>query len=466
MKKIISVVLLLSVCLSSLLLFSSCGKKKSDDNAVNLFSEEGLLCVGRGDKYGYMDKKGKEVIPCKYADAEAFENGYAVVQETEDGPYYYIKPNGSRLMETPFYRAQNFDSQGRAVVKRSEKGKAELIDKSGKVYLTAKSIFSSDIGLYLYKDDADLWGVANKSGKTLLTPSYDDLDFVYDLKEDGKNATETVNKDRLIATRKLSSGSAYYLIDLDGEEYYSVTGQYSRIYPYIVDGNVLAYKDGEETGTAYVISKSGKAVATVENVSSVFGLCKYGLLLKIGEDVYKMIDYKGKALVENIKATGFTPYDLDWNGDLLAYLKLNEAGDRKYGILNAKNGETVIPVEYDDLESADGNDLFLAKKGDDYLVLNRKGKTVFTKTCDNLASLGNPNSPYYVAVYNQEDASSYELLDTKGQTVKTFGTVYSRIVNYYDDGFLLCREKESGNYVFLNKKLEPLGSAIYDEIVR
>ncbi|MBR5044475.1 MAG: WG repeat-containing protein, partial [Clostridia bacterium] len=219
MKKIISVVLLLSVCLSSLLLFSSCGKK-SDDNAVNLFSEEGLLCVGRGDKYGYIDKKGKEVIPCKYTDAEAFENGYAVVQETEDGSYYYIKPNGSRLMETPFYRAQNFDSQGRAVVKRSEKGKAELIDKSGKVYLTAKSILSSDNGLYLYKDDADLWGVANKSGKTLLTPSYDDLDFVYDLKDDGKNVTETVNKDRLIATRKLSSGSAYYLIDLDGEEYY------------------------------------------------------------------------------------------------------------------------------------------------------------------------------------------------------------------------------------------------------
>ena len=126
----------------------------------------------------------------------------------------------------------------------------------------------------------------------------------------------------------------------------------------------------------------------------------------------------------------------------------------------------MIPVEFDSLKAVDGNDLFLAKKGNDYLALNRKGKTVFTKTCDNLASLGNPNSPYYVAVYNQEDASSYELLDTKGQTVKTFGTVYSRIVNYYDDGFLLCREKESGNYVFLNKKLEPLGSAIYDEIIR
>lgn len=30
------------------------------------YFKEGLACVGKGDKYGFIDKQGKVVIPIKY----------------------------------------------------------------------------------------------------------------------------------------------------------------------------------------------------------------------------------------------------------------------------------------------------------------------------------------------------------------------------------------------------------------
>ena len=40
---------------------------------------EGIAQVKLNDKYGYIDKTGKEIIPCKYDDAWNFSEGFAKV---------------------------------------------------------------------------------------------------------------------------------------------------------------------------------------------------------------------------------------------------------------------------------------------------------------------------------------------------------------------------------------------------
>ena len=53
---------------------------------------EGLANVKLNDKWGFIDKTGKEVIPIKYDDAYSFSRGLALVKL--EGKYFYINPKG------------------------------------------------------------------------------------------------------------------------------------------------------------------------------------------------------------------------------------------------------------------------------------------------------------------------------------------------------------------------------------
>jgi hypothetical protein len=60
------------------------------DNAKD-FSED-LAAVERAGKWGYIDKTGKEVVPCVYDDAYAFHEGLAQVKQA--GKWGYIDTTG------------------------------------------------------------------------------------------------------------------------------------------------------------------------------------------------------------------------------------------------------------------------------------------------------------------------------------------------------------------------------------
>ena len=60
---------------------------------------DGMAIVANmtGMIYGYVDRNGREVIPCKYYEASAFKDGYAYVQD-EDGRYGYIDKTGRTVI--------------------------------------------------------------------------------------------------------------------------------------------------------------------------------------------------------------------------------------------------------------------------------------------------------------------------------------------------------------------------------
>jgi hypothetical protein len=57
------------------------------------FSEGLAQVMGEGDKWGYIDKTGKLVIPCKWEWAEKFTDGLARVQD-EDTKWGFINKTG------------------------------------------------------------------------------------------------------------------------------------------------------------------------------------------------------------------------------------------------------------------------------------------------------------------------------------------------------------------------------------
>ncbi|MBQ5814588.1 MAG: WG repeat-containing protein, partial [Flavobacteriales bacterium] len=56
---------------------------------------EGLAVVEKGEKKGYIDKTGREVVPCIYDDAWNFSEGLAYVRK--DGKYGYIDKTGKEI---------------------------------------------------------------------------------------------------------------------------------------------------------------------------------------------------------------------------------------------------------------------------------------------------------------------------------------------------------------------------------
>jgi hypothetical protein len=58
---------------------------------VNNFAE-GLACVEKNGKFGFINKEGKELVKCQYEAAKPFKNGTARV--FDDGKWFYINKSG------------------------------------------------------------------------------------------------------------------------------------------------------------------------------------------------------------------------------------------------------------------------------------------------------------------------------------------------------------------------------------
>lgn len=71
--------------------------KKYIDDAYDYVSclEDGLSLVKKDNKYGYIDSKGKLVIPLKFDKAESFKDGYAKVEQ--NGKSFRINQSGTKV---------------------------------------------------------------------------------------------------------------------------------------------------------------------------------------------------------------------------------------------------------------------------------------------------------------------------------------------------------------------------------
>jgi hypothetical protein len=129
------------------------------------------------DRYGYIDKSGKLVIPLKYQNATNFSEGLAAVQEengTNSSGFGYIDRTGKIAIAPQFEVAGKF-SGGLAPVKTAtEQG---YINKTGKMVLKLKysslSEFHEDLAMVLSetpdpKYPTGKYGYINRQGKLVI----------------------------------------------------------------------------------------------------------------------------------------------------------------------------------------------------------------------------------------------------------------------------------------------------------
>ena len=99
---------------------------------LSLFSE-GYAAVCKNGKWGYIDKTGQEVIPCKYDQANPFHEGLASVRISYDSGYGFIDTTGREVIRhRPEIAMPGEFSEGLVVVKNLFNDHFFVLDKEGR----------------------------------------------------------------------------------------------------------------------------------------------------------------------------------------------------------------------------------------------------------------------------------------------------------------------------------------------
>ena len=267
------------------------------DIQLGSFSE-GLAWVQKEGKRGYIDKTGKEVIPCQYGDVKSFSEGLAAVYNSADGYWGYIDKTGNTVLPFQYQTAESFGERytGYAMVKLMD-GKETLIDKTGRDVIP--SGYSYDI------DKNSGW----ESGDRYVPLVSDDYnrDSVYDLTT-GQIVQFPfyVVSDFHEGFARASTGSG----DLHGgwlinENYEVIT---SQIYMDFVDfsggyamGSREIVEEGQGREVWFVIDSAGNEILRPDrNYDSIFvGAYAEGLIAvrTAGNYRYGFIDTTGREVV-------------------------------------------------------------------------------------------------------------------------------------------------------------------------
>jgi hypothetical protein len=136
---------------------------------------QGLAPVKVGEKWGYINKQGKFVIPPKFTCADDFSEGLAAVGEplARGVRGMYINPQGKTIFSHRFGCTGNKFSQGLALI-----GEETIINKSGTVVRTLRNNFRSSAPLSVFSENllavgnAQGFGFINTQGRVVIPPQF------------------------------------------------------------------------------------------------------------------------------------------------------------------------------------------------------------------------------------------------------------------------------------------------------
>jgi hypothetical protein len=122
-------------------------------------------------KYGFMNLKGKIVIPRQYENAHEFSEGLAAVQVNKK--WGFIDTTGKMIIEPRWDSAGHFN-HGIASVRSGLK--YGIIDKTGRVIIEPKWNYILQYpGELACVKSGDKYGIIDKTGKLIVPPIYDEL---------------------------------------------------------------------------------------------------------------------------------------------------------------------------------------------------------------------------------------------------------------------------------------------------
>lgn len=410
------------------------------------FWKEGFLAVeGRDKRIGFYKKDGTKLTDPVYESVSDFEQGMAIVKS--GGKYGYIDKKGKEI--APLYQEAHFFADGLAAVK--EKNKWGVIDETGAyviapTYSNAGPAYSD--GLLAVRDNKEKWGFIDKEGRTVIPFQYKS---VHPLFHESMTAVQAKNKlwgfvdntghvtaePQFKAVLTPFSEGLAGVRTIDGKAYAKTDGtiafmaDYDQLYPFekgiaeVRKGTVskehirrgfpisigigigwghwfyprcyhhshfgwgigfplwwpdYGYEEiipAVEVKRGY-IDNTGKVIAATSN-DHVFPATENGILI-YNNSRYGWVDRKGIYAAHTIYRTIIPAED--------AKVLLAKDEDKKWGMLSMTDGKELAPFRYDDLKYK-GNGMIAYKEDGRWGLMDTAGTPL--------------TEPLYKSIGNAED---------------------------------------------------------------
>lgn len=152
---------------------------------VNDFFSEGTCIVKSDGKYGVIDMKGKEIIPCTHEHIyDCSEDMFLYRTKDEDYNYWYgwLDKKGNVVIEAQYSDAGLFNDGLALAIRKNDKeswiNEYAFINKKGeivvdfKTYTMMKSFSDGLAAVNIENDNKDVWGYINTKGEVVIAPTY------------------------------------------------------------------------------------------------------------------------------------------------------------------------------------------------------------------------------------------------------------------------------------------------------
>lgn len=336
-----------------------------------------VLRVKKGNKYGFIDDRGNEIVSPKYDYADHFSDGLAVVKK--NGKYSFINKKGKEII--PFTYYDNFWSFSDGLALVSIKNQYQFINKTGKTIIDigSKYQYVNSFSEGLAKvGKGGKYGFIDTKGKEKIPLSYklneltDFLKGVAVVRQGGKAGYINKNGEVVIPCKydyaspfwgdyaKIFKEGLHGLIDSEGIEVIPL--EYDYIYGYTFKGGLIKVKKGNKE---YLLSKKNN----LYDVMTTFN--KEGLTKVTKNDKYGFINESGEVIV---------PLEYDYAGDfsdgMAEVCRKGKYGDCHSGYID-KTGKVIVPLIYrgnmpfsNGLGSVSkvGESFYVSKKGTLYTI--------------------------------------------------------------------------------------------------
>lgn len=394
----------LALILNSGLVCAACtsgNKPESSDNEVNeVVSEDnlralaavlpkystvgefhdGLACVTNKttNLVGYINKEGKEVIPCKYYSADAFNEGVAKIM-TDENTSSCIDRNGDTFINLKhMYCGDGFHDDMLAFCKdEGEQNefyvtvyKLGFYDKRGNIAI-APGRYDIEGGEgdspLLPKFSEGLCGVKkqerliyiDKTGKEVVSTNYesggDFKDGMASVKDEDWKTGFIDKTGKLVIPCK-----------------YDDAGDFSEGHAFVAKNGKLAIINSQGMEVTPFIYDYAIEDEETEGEETLIGTFSDGLAWVAKNGKYGYVNSKGNVVIPFVYPKGDFQSVFDFKNGIA---RVMDTTTNKYGFID-KHGKQVIPCKFD--EASDFSEgLAIVKIGDRYGFINTEGKSTF-----------------------------------------------------------------------------------------
>ena len=375
---------------------------------------EGCLRVCKNGKYGFIDKSGNEVIPCKYSQVDDFKDGVArvkgeVVKEFGHGFIGYVNNKGKEIVPC-------------------------IIKKDGYYYKN---------GYVTYINNNDKYGVVDKLGKVVIPFEYD---YIYDFKE---GLAGVIKDGKLGFVDNSNKVIIPFNYNLESYEISENKFEFSEGLVCIIKNGKWGYIDKANNAVIpFIYSRAEDfhgGIAYVENSDGVAGCIdtKGKVVQSFGTDIQYLkngiyMTYTNREVYGNYENILFNKsgiigeYSNDPNTypDSLIIVEKN----KKYGAIDYR-GKVLIPCKYNQLSYRDN--ILRAKDDNGRYIFNGTGKMIVSSDYET-------DYDYYgyEGILKVKKDNLYGFIDKTGKVISP--CIYDEAEEFQDGFAIVCKGEKWG----------------------